>query len=89
MLERAISQLMELFRRGTTDGQLLWRLRSSGLRNDASSVLTALSDRGEVRRVGDRWFAADRAIRPQDTPRSVGPPGSDTRAADEPLRAVG
>ncbi len=50
MLERAISGLMELFPRGSTDGQLLWRLRSSGLRNDASSVLaalTALSARGE------------------------------------------
>ena len=75
MLERAISRLMELFPRGTTDAQLLWRLRSSGLRNDASSVLAALgalADRGKIRRVGDRWFAADRATRPQGTVPPVG-----------------
>ena len=57
MLEHAISQLMQLFPRGTTDGQLLWRLRGSGLRNDPSAILaalTALADRGEVRRVGGR-----------------------------------
>lgn len=91
MLERAISQLMELFPRGTTDGQLLWRLRSSGLRNDASSVLaalTALADRGEIRRVGDRWVAADRQTRTRDPARPAGPPGLDLRADDEPLRAV-
>lgn len=91
MLERAISHLMEMFPRGTTDGQLLWRLRSSGLRNDASSVLaalTALADRGEIRRVGDRWFAADRAMRPTDAARPVGPPSPDLPGGDEPLRAV-
>lgn len=91
MLERAISRLMEMFPRGTTDGQLLWRLRSSGLRNDASSVLaalTALSDRGEVRRVGDRWFAADRVARPQGAARPDGPPSPDPRSGEESLRAV-
>ncbi|MFO1143804.1 MAG: hypothetical protein U1E59_15790 [Amaricoccus sp.] len=56
MLQVAISQLMKLFPKGTTDGQVLWRLRSSGLRSDASSLLaalTALSERGEIRRGRD------------------------------------
>jgi very-short-patch-repair endonuclease len=90
LLEPAISELMKLFPRGSTDGQLLWRLRSSGLRNDASSLLAALaalSDRGEIRRVGDRWFAADRLPQAEDaaapTPKL---PGADPR--EDPLRAV-
>ncbi len=91
MLERSIFQLMELFPRGTTDGQLLWRLRSSGLRNDASSVLaalTALSNRGEIRRVGDRWFAVDRATCGKAATPPVALPNLAPRVADEPLRAI-
>lgn len=89
MLERSISQLIELFPRGTTDGQLLWRLRSNGLRNDASSVLaalTALSDRGEVRRIGDRWFGAGKTgSQPAGPPSTL---GSAVGSLGEPLRAV-
>ncbi len=81
---------MELFPRGSTDGQLLWRLRSSGLRNDASSLLaalTALSDRGEIRRIGDRWFAADRLPRAEGAAPAPAPlPAADPR--EDPLRAV-
>lgn len=89
MLERSISHLIERFSRGSTDGQFLWRLRCNGLRNDASSILsalTALSDRGEIRRIGDRWFAAGGA-----GPQPAGPPSTSRSAAgsiDEPLRAV-
>jgi very-short-patch-repair endonuclease len=84
MLERSIAQLIELFSRGTTDSQLLWRLRSNGLRNDASSVLAALralSDRGEIRRSGNKWHAAPRV--------GAEPVGRPTAGSvDEPLRAV-
>lgn len=89
MIERSISRLVELFPRGTTDGQLLWRLRGNGLRNDASSILsalTALSDRGEIRRIGDRWFAGGGAGSQTAGPTRISE--STVGSTGEPLRAI-
>ena len=90
MLEHAITQLVQLFPRGTTDGQLLWRLRGSGLRNDPSAVLAALvalAGRGEIRRVGGRWIASGRATT-QAGPVAAAAVGDDVNAALDVLRAV-
>ena len=90
MLENAISQLVQMFPRGTTDGQLLWRLRGSGLRNDPSSILaalTALADRGEIYRERGRWMASGREPAQAKAGANAGGHGGSPASA-EVLRAV-
>lgn len=51
MLEVTIKNLLELYPRGVSNNQLLWRLRKSGLRIDAQELLFDLKDlsqRGEI-----------------------------------------
>ncbi|RWK87962.1 MAG: DUF559 domain-containing protein [Mesorhizobium sp.] len=62
MLDQTIRRLLALYPRGATDDQLIWRLRSSGLRIDASELLAgllSLAERKEiVRGRNGRWMAA-------------------------------
>lgn len=84
MLETPILQILKMFPRGTTDGQLLWRLGSGGHRNDPSAVLaalTALSERGEVCRDGDRWLPL---VQSTVGGRPIQPPVGGHEAREEP-----
>jgi hypothetical protein len=62
LLDHTIRELLSLFPRGATDDQLVWRLRSSGLRVQGTELLAglvALSERGEIVRDGHgRWRVA-------------------------------
>lgn len=61
MLDTTIRRLLEMHPRGISNDQLLWRLRSAGIRVSPSELLdglNALVDRGEVRHNADgRWSA--------------------------------
>src|SRR4051794_7036287 len=53
-----------MFPKGATDDQLVWRLASSGLRLNTSDLLaglTALAERGEIRREASRRWLLVRA----------------------------
>lgn len=90
MLERSIPSLLEMFPRGMTDDQLIWRLRQGGLRPDPAMVLAALtqlSARGEIRRERDRWIAVAKARAPQSEA-AVGAAGGTERQASGSLRGI-
>lgn len=61
MLDTTIRRLLEMHPRGVSNDQLLWRLRSAGIRVSPSDLLDGLNslvERGEIRRNGDgRWSA--------------------------------
>jgi hypothetical protein len=53
-----IRSILELSPRGSTSNQILWRLRSAGLRPDAPEIMTALNglvEQGEVEHRLGRW----------------------------------
>jgi len=84
LFERSIPDLLELFPRGMTNDQLIWRLRQGGLRPDGSALLAALSrlaERGEIRREegrwhlarhGDRSMKANERVQPAVAPEDIG-----------------
>jgi hypothetical protein len=59
MLETSILEILRMFPRGSTNGQLLLRLGVGGHRYDPSALLAALTrlaERGDIERRGDRWL---------------------------------
>ncbi len=82
MLDHAIHRVLRLSPQGVSSDQLLWRLRSAGIRVDAAEILATLKDlvaSGEICRGRGRWRVS---LRPRfdpvqaplekvDTPRDV------------------
>lgn len=95
VLHQPIRRILELFPRGMTNEQVLWRLRAAGLRPEASDLLNALTDlldRGEIAQQGGRWRSVAKEPVPtaKQAPmrRPLAPPGSVLRAVPATLRAV-
>jgi hypothetical protein len=87
-LDSRIRGLLDMAPSGLTDGQLLWRLKSGGVRHDASDLLAALnrlSQSGLVRAERGRWHAA-RSGQPDRTTAkgaaSSNPPGGLGQSGD-------
>ena len=80
MLDVTIRRLLDLYPRGASDRQLLWRLRDAGLRVPAEELLhglTSLSDRGEIIRVpSGRWQVVRPEARSTDRPGGSDSPGT-------------
>lgn len=91
MFDRTIRQLLSLFPKGATDDQLIWRLSASGIRLNASELLTGLgtlAQRGEIIRDSTgRWQVS----RPETKPKQAtadGKPDRDRGVAFATLTAI-
>lgn len=89
MLSQTVRGILELHPAGLSNDQLLWRLRTGGLRFSAEDILQSLAALGEtgevVRTQGGRWQVAQ--FRPRASPAAPGDGGS-VQAAQDVLRAV-
>jgi very-short-patch-repair endonuclease len=92
MLIQTVRSILELHPAGLSHDQLLWRLRSSGLRYSADDILQsldALIGNGElVRTRSGRWQVAAFRARPPDQDPSVVRPGSGATGLTVTLQAV-
>ena len=92
MLDLTIRRLLDLYPRGASDGQLLWRLRDAGLRVPAEELLhglTSLADRGEISRDSSgRWNVVRPKILATASPANTGTSGPNIRVAGAKLYAV-
>lgn len=93
MYASSVRRLLEMYPAGASQEQLLWRLKSTGLRASAADILQALNElsgNGEIRIIsGDRWVLS-RFNGGPDPKGGNGSPGLPGRASDDApvLRAV-
>lgn len=79
MLDTTIRRLLEMHPRGVSNDQLLWRLRSAGIRVSPSDLLDGLNslvERGEIRRNGDGRWSAFRQATQASTAKAPSPSAS-------------
>ncbi len=95
MIDQFIRGVLELSPRGSTSDQILWRLRSAGLRPDAPEIMSALDslvERGEVIHRLGRWHVRLNDAKSKDIdarpPKPVTDPGTTLLAVRALIRAT-